>query len=163
LREWNEELNARVDQRTAELREANRQLEATTKQLVMSEKLAAIGEITAGIAHEINNPVAVIQGNVDNAVQAMGETGHLALHLAAERRNGQDGVCLRVADSGPGLDPATLDSVFDAFFTTRPGEGTGLGLSISQTIVQKAGGIITAVNRPEGGAEFRVWLPRAQD
>ncbi|QKV19323.1 sensor histidine kinase [Oricola thermophila] len=65
LREWNEELNARVDRRTAELREANRQLEAATKQLVMSEKLAAIGEITAGIAHEINNPIAVIQGNLE--------------------------------------------------------------------------------------------------
>lgn len=65
LREWNEELNARVEERTAELREANKQLENTTKQLVMSEKLAAIGEITAGVAHEINNPIAVIQGNLE--------------------------------------------------------------------------------------------------
>lgn len=73
LREWNEELNARVDQRTRELREANRQLEATTKQLVMSEKLAAIGEITAGIAHEINNPIAVIQGNLEVLRDIVGE------------------------------------------------------------------------------------------
>jgi two-component system NtrC family sensor kinase len=65
LRDWAEELNERVDQRTAELRAANEKLEATFKQLVMSEKLASIGEITAGVAHEINNPVAVIQGNVD--------------------------------------------------------------------------------------------------
>ncbi|MDE4140429.1 MULTISPECIES: sensor histidine kinase [Rhodobacterales] len=65
LREWAGELNARVDQRTAELRAANQKLEDTYKQLVMSEKLASIGEITAGVAHEINNPVAVIQGNVD--------------------------------------------------------------------------------------------------
>jgi two-component system NtrC family sensor kinase len=73
LREWNEELNARVDQRTRELRDANRQLEATTKQLVMSEKLAAIGEITAGIAHEINNPIAVIQGNLEVLRSIVGE------------------------------------------------------------------------------------------
>ncbi|MDX3929767.1 MAG: cache domain-containing protein [Shinella sp.] len=65
LRTWNEELNRRVEERTHELQLANRQLEATTKQLIMSEKLAAIGEITAGVAHEINNPVAVIQGNLD--------------------------------------------------------------------------------------------------
>ncbi|MDQ7069638.1 MAG: cache domain-containing protein [Rhodobacterales bacterium] len=65
LRRWGEDLNARVEARTQELREANQRLEATTKQLVVSEKLAAIGEITAGIAHEINNPIAVIQGNLD--------------------------------------------------------------------------------------------------
>lgn len=65
LRAWNEELNARVDERTRELQLANRQLEAATKQLIISEKLAAIGEITAGVAHEINNPIAVMQGNLD--------------------------------------------------------------------------------------------------
>lgn len=51
LRSWNDELNARV--------------EATTRKLILSEKLATIGEITAAAAHEINNPVAVIQGNLD--------------------------------------------------------------------------------------------------
>ncbi|MCC5777635.1 cache domain-containing protein [Nitratireductor sp. B36] len=73
LRAWNEELNARVEERTRELRLANRQLEATTRQLIMSEKLAAIGEITAGVAHEINNPIAVIQGNLEVVRQVMGE------------------------------------------------------------------------------------------
>jgi signal transduction histidine kinase len=72
LREWNEELNARVEERTHELRLANRQLEATTKQLIMSEKLAAIGEITAGVAHEINNPIAVMQGNLEVVRNVMG-------------------------------------------------------------------------------------------
>ncbi|UWR24411.1 cache domain-containing protein [Sulfitobacter sp. S190] len=66
------DLNARVEARTTQLREANAKLEATTQQLVMSEKLAAIGEITAGVAHEINNPVAVIQGNVDVIRDALG-------------------------------------------------------------------------------------------
>ncbi|HEX7928106.1 MAG TPA: cache domain-containing protein, partial [bacterium] len=65
LREWNEELNKRVDERTRDLQLANQRLEATTKQLIISEKLAAIGEITAGVAHEINNPIAVMQGNLD--------------------------------------------------------------------------------------------------
>lgn len=51
LRRWNDELNARV--------------EATTRKLILSEKLATVGEITAAAAHEINNPVAVIQGNLD--------------------------------------------------------------------------------------------------
>ncbi len=72
LRDWAEELNERVAERTRDLQEANQRLEATTKQLVVSEKLAAIGEITAGIAHEINNPIAVIQGNLDVIQQEIG-------------------------------------------------------------------------------------------
>ncbi len=76
LRDWAEELNKRVAERTSELSEANQRLEATTKQLVVAEKLAAIGEITAGIAHEINNPIAVIQGNLDVIRQEVGnDTG----------------------------------------------------------------------------------------
>ena len=72
LREWAEELDRRVDLRTRELRAANQRLAETQQQLVMSEKLAAIGEITAGVAHEINNPVAVIQGNLDVAREILG-------------------------------------------------------------------------------------------
>lgn len=65
LRDYANNLNELVAQRTAELQEANRKLEATFAQLVMSEKLASVGEITAGVAHEINNPVAIIQGNLE--------------------------------------------------------------------------------------------------
>ena len=72
LRGYAEELNERVEQRTAELRDANTKLEETYRQLVMREKLASIGEITAGVAHEINNPVAVIQGNVDVMREELG-------------------------------------------------------------------------------------------
>lgn len=73
LRDWAGELEHRVAERTAELERANRQLETTTKQLIVSEKLAAIGEITAGVAHEINNPLAVIQGNVDVVREDLGD------------------------------------------------------------------------------------------
>jgi signal transduction histidine kinase len=72
LRQWNEELNQRVEERTGRLQLANERIEATTKQLIMSEKLAAIGEITAGIAHEINNPIAVVQGNLEIIRNLMG-------------------------------------------------------------------------------------------
>lgn len=58
LEEWNAVLDARVAERTAEL-------QAAQQQLMRSEKLAVIGQLTAGMAHEINNPIAVIQGNLD--------------------------------------------------------------------------------------------------
>jgi signal transduction histidine kinase len=67
LREWGESLEHKVEARTRDLREANRKLEKTTERLIMSEKLAAVGEITASVAHEINNPIAVIQGNLEVA------------------------------------------------------------------------------------------------
>lgn len=72
LRDWAQVLDERVIERTRELQEANQRLEATQQQLVISEKLAAIGEITAGVAHEINNPIAVIQGNLDVAREMLG-------------------------------------------------------------------------------------------
>ncbi|MAA97721.1 MAG: two-component sensor histidine kinase [Stappia sp.] len=78
LRSWNDELNARVAARTEDLEDANRQLEATTRQLIMSEKLAAIGEITAGVAHEINNPIAVMQGNLEVLRSLLGEHANIA-------------------------------------------------------------------------------------
>lgn len=73
LRDWAERLERKVAERTRDLQEANRQLELTTEQLVMSEKLAAVGEITASVAHEINNPVAVIQGNLEVARAMLAE------------------------------------------------------------------------------------------
>jgi two-component system NtrC family sensor kinase len=78
LRAWNDELNQRVEERTRDLRLANQQLEAATKQLIMSEKLAAIGEITAGVAHEINNPIAVMQGNLEVARNLVGDRAEVA-------------------------------------------------------------------------------------
>lgn len=78
LRKWNEELNQRVEERALKLQHANRQLEDTTKQLVMSEKLAVIGEITAGVAHEINNPIAVMQGNFEVIRALMGPQAEAA-------------------------------------------------------------------------------------
>jgi signal transduction histidine kinase len=58
LQGWNAELDAKVAERTQALQDAQRQL-------VQAEKLATVGQLTASIAHEVNNPIAVIQGNLD--------------------------------------------------------------------------------------------------
>ena len=73
LQAWGEELDRKVVERTVELEKTNALLVQAQRQLVLAEKLAAIGEITAGVAHEINNPVAVLQGNLDVLRDALGE------------------------------------------------------------------------------------------
>jgi two-component system NtrC family sensor kinase len=73
LQRWADELDQKVAQRTAALEAANATLRRAQQQLVMNEKLTAIGELTAGVAHEINNPVAVIQGNLDLLRDVLGE------------------------------------------------------------------------------------------
>jgi two-component system NtrC family sensor kinase len=73
LKRWGDELDGKVAERTRDLEATNRSLREAQRQLVMSEKLAAIGQLTAGVAHEINNPVAVIQGNLDVLREVLGE------------------------------------------------------------------------------------------
>jgi two-component system NtrC family sensor kinase len=83
LREWAHELDRKVDERTLELAASNDSLREAQRQLVKSEKLAAIGQLTASIAHEINNPIAVIQGNLDLMRETLG--AH-ALPVSAEMK-----------------------------------------------------------------------------
>ena len=68
LTHWNAELDAKVAERTQELQDAQRQL-------VQAEKLATVGQLTASIAHEVNNPIAVIQGNLDLLRELLGPAG----------------------------------------------------------------------------------------
>lgn len=72
LRAWGETLDRKVAERTRELEESHASLKRAQQQLVKSEKLAAIGQLTASIAHEINNPIAVIQGNLDLIRETLG-------------------------------------------------------------------------------------------
>lgn len=73
LLRWGEELDHKVAERTRELEASNASLQLAQQQLVKSEKLAAIGQLTASIAHEINNPIAVMQGNLDLIRDTLGD------------------------------------------------------------------------------------------
>ncbi|MEO5818138.1 MAG: ATP-binding protein [Gemmatimonadaceae bacterium] len=71
-------------------------------------------------------------------------------------------VSLEVHDDGPGIADGAIHRIFDPFFTTKAAvHGVGLGLFVAEGVVRTAGGRITAGNRPEGGAWFRIDLPLA--
>ena len=71
------------------------------------------------------------------------------------------GVQLVFEDNGPGFSPEYLAKAFQPFATTKA-NGTGLGLAIVQKVIVSHNGHITAGNRPEGGAQFRVRFPIAR-
>ncbi|WP_245601067.1 sensor histidine kinase [Marinobacterium jannaschii] len=90
LKELNRSLEARVEQRTEQLRsrnralvEANEQIRLTQGQLLQSEKMASIGQLAAGVAHEINNPMGYVMGNLHSLKSYMASYQRL---LAEYRR-----------------------------------------------------------------------------
>ncbi len=83
-----------------------------------------------------------------NACEAMVEGGSLRIREEVGLLEPHGRVlALRVTDSGPGVDPALLDTVFQPFFTTK-GEGSGLGLAIVKRIIEEHGGWITIQSPP---------------
>ena len=64
LENSNAELEARVEERTLELKTALKELQRTQAQMIQSEKMSSLGQLVAGVAHEINNPVSFIHGNL---------------------------------------------------------------------------------------------------
>lgn len=65
LEQWGTALDLRVNERTRELAATNEALRQAQQHLVRSEKLAVMGQLAASVAHEVNNPIAVMQGNLD--------------------------------------------------------------------------------------------------
>jgi len=233
-------------------------VEGATRSLVQSERLAGVGLLAAGVAHEINNPLAIITGRIElllarpcddatkqslaivldeafrckqiinrlltlsrgpsgrrdivgldelvadvvgnvrslpgagartitivssepvlvsvdegeikqvllnlliNAIQATPDDGKIDLTVRA----GGAMADLTLTDNGQGMDAATLDRLFEPFFSQRPGEvrGTGLGLTISKAILESHGGSLEATSEGPGkGSTFVVRLPVATD
>ncbi len=98
-----------------------------------------------------------LQNIVDNALDAM-ETNAGVMRITAQRD--ESGVVISVADSGLGMEPATLARIFDPFFSTKKvGKGMGLGLSITHSILKTMGGSVSAISNPHHGTILTVRLP----
>ena len=92
---------------------------------------------------------------IDNALDAMGESGTLSIRTAEEG----DQVLVEIGDTGSGIPPEVQDKIFDPFFTTKGvGKGTGLGLETARRIVLGHGGTIRVESQP-GDTRFQIRLP----
>jgi len=113
----------------------------------------------------------VILNLCTNAIQAMPTGGELRIKLeqikhvdsgTIENIPDEEFICLSVQDGGNGMDAATLDRIYEPFFTTKEkGEqrGTGLGLSIVSSVVRQHGGLLDVESEPGYGTTFRVYIP----
>lgn len=265
-----EDLQQQAENVAERMRQVSRDLQVARREVLQQERLAAVGELAAGVAHEIRNPLtsvklllqhairqatgprlnqsqielileevrrmeATIQGLLDfsrppkmnrirhdvrqtlqrainlvdtrahqqrieicapadssplmvdgdteklhqllvnlliNAIEAMPNGGQLKIDAFTTVRrsdtNGTQGasdervVQITIRDTGPGIPDEILPRLFEPFSTSKE-RGTGLGLAISHRIIEEHSGSVHASNRSEGGAEFKVQIPAAND
>jgi len=97
---------------------------------------------------------------IRNAFEAMEGQSDAQLEIATSmiEFGGRDYAEISLCDRGPGIDPETIDRLFDPYVTTK-NKGTGLGLAIVKKLVEEHGGTVSAENLKSGGAVLTVRLP----
>ncbi|MDP7654590.1 MAG: response regulator, partial [Roseibacillus sp.] len=115
----------------------------------------------SGNANQLCQVLVNIIQNSAQALEGARERGvHPQIEVSSERA-GEQYVCIRVRDNGPGIDPEDLDHIFDPFFTKRDvGEGMGLGLSICHRILESHEGRIEVESDPGHFTVFSVMVPQ---
>jgi len=91
----------------------------------------------------------------DNAIKYASETGGIMVEIRADRMQNRGRPYLEVLDRGLGVDAATVEKIFEPFYTERSG-GTGLGLYISRELCELNHATLLYLDRPGGGSIFRI-------
>jgi PAS domain S-box-containing protein len=118
-------------------------------------------ELASGLPEVEADPVQmqqVVMNFLLNAMKAMKDMPDDQRRIVVQSFAADDQVSVSVIDRGPGIDPALLPVLFDAFVTSRS-TGLGMGLAICRRIVEVHGGLISAENNRDGGASFSFSLP----
>jgi signal transduction histidine kinase/ABC-type uncharacterized transport system substrate-binding protein len=96
-----------------------------------------------------------------NAIDAMESLEKPQRKITVRTARDGNSAEIEIADSGPGIPAGKLDEIFEPFHTTKP-SGMGMGLSIARTIIDAHDGRISAENKADRGAVFRIVLPLAR-
>ena len=143
-----------VNALTLEVRDLLRK-ELDAHKVTITTDLASDLPVVQGHAGQLR---AVIVNLIQNSIDAMTSTADRprSIHIATSRRD-PGGISFSLRDTGPGIEPENLASIFDPFVTTKA-KGTGLGLAICKMIVDQHGGSISAASHDDG-ARFEIALP----
>ncbi|SDS54596.1 PAS domain S-box protein [Opitutus sp. GAS368] len=168
------EQERRVLDLAAIVSEATRLIEVTLPPAVRLE-LAIPRDLPVVLADptQIHQVVVNLCTNAQHAMREHGGLLEVALAVVALPEEGSESkpslpagryVCLRVADNGHGMDGATLQRIYEPFFTTKAvGDGTGLGLAVVHGIVESHRGAIAVNSHPGQGTTFRLFFPVHDD
>ncbi|MGP9790804.1 sensor histidine kinase [Roseinatronobacter sp. NSM] len=99
--------------------------------------------------------------NARQALEATRQPGVIEISAQDSKTGGQNGVCIRIGDTGPGLPARAREHLFEAFQGGVRKGGVGLGLAISAELVHGHGGRLELTRSDADGTEFRIWLPNA--
>jgi signal transduction histidine kinase len=160
-----------MDTLSLDLRDSIRSALETVKPQLAQHHIQLSAEDLNTSAALKGDPILVteaILAILQNAIEAMPEGGRLRVGLQRVRekawweirRKSQETFEIMIEDSGIGIAPDQLETIFRPFFTTKTGQGSGLGLSAALRIVDKHGGSIKASSDGIGtGASFRMIFP----
>jgi signal transduction histidine kinase len=145
-----------------DINEAIREVIALAQAEMRRNRIQLQTRLGDGLPHIAGDRVQLQQVTTNlivNAMEAMSDVseGPRELTIVSGAGSSTD-VFVEVQDTGPGLDPANLDRLFQSFYTTKP-DGMGMGLAISRSIVEAHGGRLSAAPNQPQGAVFRLTLP----
>jgi signal transduction histidine kinase len=145
-----------------DLNEATREVIALSLSDLQRNRVALQLELAEHLPLVIGDRIQlqqVILNLLRNASEAMAEIDDRPRRLVVRTEpESESGVRVTVRDVGAGLDPQSLDKLFDAFYTTKPG-GMGIGLSVSRSIIESHSGRLWAEPNDGPGATFAFSIP----
>jgi C4-dicarboxylate-specific signal transduction histidine kinase len=145
------DMNALVDEAVQLLRKELDGHDIATRTRLASELPVILGS-TAQLREVILN---LVQNSIDAMAVTTNRPRVISLVTA---RSGSDSIAVLLEDTGPGINPQKLASIFEPFVTTKA-KGRGLGLALCKMIVDQHGGKLSAASGADGGARFEITLP----